>query len=359
MYKGKRMVTALLALILGLYVASPAVRAQEPVVKPQAEEQVAQLRKAGQRQAEVRTGMISQGSLVYKEKERGAQIYAADFLILKEKLDTIPDTLFEPACYTHAHQWEYRDVSGKTHTRHCEACGDGFDLVRAHKAERREECVFSHDGTEYFGIRYTCVCGYQWEQEKAHTLFFETVGEEGHRSRCRLDGTKFCPGYEPFWEEHYAYYYEPCEDGRHHEKICMDCGYRGEEECFFSLPDVDDEGESSSGGRCWCGNIEKPDVEIGDENTDTETDEENMETMPGEEKPGEESGEENTDAESGEENTDTSAGDEEVETEPEAENVDEKPEEGKAEEMMDGSPNMESEESRPNAEAGLADRAGR
>ena len=345
MYKGKWMVTALLALILGLYVSSSTVQAQEPVRNSQAEgkEQTVQRRNALQRQTGTHTGMLSQGSLVYREKEHGAQIYAADFLILKEKLDTIPDTLFEPACYTHAHQWEYRDVNGKTHTRHCESCGNGFDLVRAHKAERKEECVFSHDGAEYFGIRYTCVCGYQWEQEKTHTLFFETAGEEGHRSRCRLDGTKFCPGYELFWEEHYAYYYEPCEDGRHHEKICMDCGYRGEEECCFSLPDVDTEGESggntSSDGRCWCGNIEKPDVDIGDENTDTETNEENMETVPGEEKPDEESGGENTDEESGEEDTNTGAGDEEVEVETEEENADEKPEEDKADaEMIEGSP---------------------
>lgn len=351
MHKGKRIVTALLVLVLGLYVASPTVRAQEPVVNPQAEEkeQEAQLWKADQRQTGLQTGMLSQGSLVYKEEEHSVQIYAADFLILKEKLDTIPDMLFEPACYTHVHQWEYRDVNGKTHTRHCESCGKGFDLVRAHKAEQMEECVFSHDGAEYFGIRYTCVCGYQWELEKTHTLFFETVGEEGHRSRCRLDGTKFCPGYEPLQEEHYAYYYEPCEDGCHHEKICMDCGYRGEEECFFSLPDAEGEDESGSDSsrRCWCGNIEKPDVDIGDEKTDTETDKKNTETMPGEE---------NMDTESGEEYTNTESGDEEVGVEPKEESVDEEPEEGKVNaEMVDGSPNMEPEESRPNAEAGQAD----
>lgn len=363
MHKRKWMVMALLALILGLYVAPTTARAQEPVMNPQAEEkeQAVQLWKADQRQTGVQTGMLSQGSLVYKEEEHGVQIYAADFLILKEKLDTIPDMLFEPACYTHVHQWEYRDVNEKTHTRHCESCGNGLDLVRTHKAERREECVFSHDGAEYFGIRYTCACGYQWEQEKTHTLFFETMGEDGHRIRCRLDGTKFCPGYEPFCEEHYAYYYEPCEDGCHHEKICMDCGYRGEEECFFSLPDAEDEDESGSGDsdssrRCWCGNIEKLDVDIGDENTDTETDEENTETMPGEEKPDEESGEENTDEESGEKDIDTEAGDEEVEVETEEENADEKSEEDKTDaEMVDGSPNTEPEESGPNEKAGQAD----
>lgn len=303
------MAAALLALVLGLCTLTPTVRAAE-----------AQSEESGQPAAW--TGLSSRGSLVYREEEKGAQIYAADFLLLRDRLNTIPDTVFEPACYTHTHRWEYLHVNGETHTRHCESCGDAFDLVDQHRAERRESCTLSYQGAEYPGIRCTCVCGYQWECEEAHTLLFEAVDETSHRSRCCLEGTPFCAGYEPVTEEHYAFHYIPCEDGRHHERICMDCGHRGEEECSFILSDADSGEEDDSGGdetdseendggtgsentggddgsgvrRCWCGNIEKLDadaeregVEIGEENPDTKPEEKEM--------PGDETGEKNVAAE--------------------------------------------------------------
>lgn len=259
--KRRRVAAAFLTLAIGLCMAAPTVRAEE---------------------------LSSQGNLNFRDKEKSAQIYAADFLLLKNRLDTIPDTVFDPDCYTHTHRWEYHSVNEKTHTRHCESCGDTFDLVAPHKAERTENCTLTYDGAEYPGIRYTCICGYQWEHEKTHTLFFEAAGETGHRSRCRLDGTKFCPGYEPVLEEHYAYYYTPCEDGCHHERICMDCGYRDVEQCCFNLPETPDSGEGSGdagtgedkGGMryCWCGNAEKPDASAENENAETVTDEETTET---------------------------------------------------------------------------------
>ena len=318
-----RIRTALLALTLGLCTAAPAVRAEaaqttgtEQAVQAaesaavagtnavQATESDSATQADGAQTAKLaatRTDLSSRGSLVYQQGEKGAHIYAADFFLLRDRLDTIPDTVFEPACYTHTHQWEYRDIDEKTHTRHCDSCGSAFDLVSAHKADRRENCSIAYDGEEYPGIRYTCACGYQWELEETHTPFFEAVGESGHRSGCLLDGTKFCPGYEPVTEEHYAYYYRPCADGSHHEKICMDCGYSTEEECCFDLFDTDGDwdsddedsgngsesgendsgsedgsdtgtdvdsgtgsngennGEQNHGGlRCRCGNIEKP-----------------------------------------------------------------------------------------------------
>lgn len=267
----------LLALVLGLCALTPTVQAEEM----HAEE-------SGQLAAW--TGLSSQGNLVYREAEKGAQIYASDFLLLRNMLDTIPDMVYEPACYTHTHRWAYINVNGETHTRHCEFCGNAFDLVGAHRAERKENCTLSYDGAEYPGIRYTCTCGYQWEREETHALLFESVDETCHRNRCRLDGTPFCPGYEPVTEEHYAYHYIPCEDGLHHMRVCVDCGYRAEEECCFSLPDPNSGGENGSaentdGGsirRCWCGNTEKADAdaESGEDSSDTETDgeDENPET---------------------------------------------------------------------------------
>lgn len=309
---------ALLALVLGVCMLTTTVRAEEM-----------QTEEAGQTAAW--TGLASRGSLVYREEEKGAQIYAADFLLLRDRLDTIPDTVFEPACYAHTHRWKYLHVNGETHTRHCESCGDAFDLVSAHRAKQRENSTLSHEGVEYPGIRYTCACGYQWEREEAHTLLFEAVDETCHRSRCCLEGTPFCQGYEPVTEEHYAYQYIPCEDGRHHERVCADCGYRDEEECSFSLSDTDS-GEDDNGGdendsegnsdetgsknaggdgvngsrRCWCGNVEQSDIgvesrggsygtENGDGNSEADTAENNPDIEIADESEGVEIGEENPD----------------------------------------------------------------
>lgn len=296
---------ALLAAVFGLGAASLTAHA-EPMERAETELSTNPHVSETGRSA-VWTGLSSRGSLVYGKEEQGARIYAADFLLLRDRLDTIPDVVFDPVCYTHTHQWEYLDVNGETHTRHCKSCGNAFDLISAHKANQWESCTLSHGGAKYPGIRYTCICGYQWEREETHTLYFEAVDKTSHRSRCRLDGTKCCPGYESVMEEHYAYHYVPCGDGCHHEKICMDCGYRDVEECCFSLPDMDSSGEDggngSSGRRCWCGNVEKADsgTETGDEDVDEET------------------RGENTDAEDEGENMETESGDENVEAEPEQE----------------------------------------
>ncbi len=340
--KRKGIFAALLALILGLGVAAPAVRAEE--------KQAAEPKQASAQPPEQLIsweGLSSRGSLVYRQEEEGAQIYAADFLLLRDRLGIIPDTVFEPACYAHNHQWEYLDTNGETHTRHCSICGHAFDLVSIHKAERRETCSLFHEGTTYPGIRYTCVCGYQWECEKAHTLFFESVDEAGHRSGCRLNGTGFCPGYEPVTEEHYAYCYNSCGDGRHHEKICLDCGYQSEEACSFTLLDSDGEendsgesGEDDSGGndgvrRCWCGNVE--------------TGEGNAGIGTGEDHPAGETASDPSGTESGDESEGTQTGENPSGTEPGEETADEEP--GMASEMPDEEPGMASE--MPDEEPGM------
>ncbi len=295
--KRRGIATVLVALFSGLCTAALTVRAQEP-------EQVVEAR-----QTVVRTGLSSQGSLVYEGNDMGARIYAADFLLLKDRMGTIPDTVFEPGSYTQPYSLEPS---------------------------------FAYD---------THACGYQTQQEEAHTLFFEAVDATVHQSRCRMEGTGLCPGYEPVVEEHYAYFYEPCEDGCHHEKICMDCGYREEEDCCFSLPVEHDGGENgggdSNGGRCcWCGNMEKPGTEAGVEDGDAKGGDNNADTG---------AGDDDTDAETGNENMDAGPGIEET-TDPEAE---EESPDGRTE---DESQNTETEEEIPETErekeeTGQADQA--
>lgn len=294
----------LLALVFGLCTLTPTVRAEGLPTEESG-------------QPATWTGLSSKGNLVYREAENGAQIYASDFLLLRNMLDTIPNMVYEPACYTHTHRWEYIHVNGETHTRHCEFCGNAFDLVDAHRAARKESCTLSYNGAEYPGTRYTCACGYQWEQEKTHTLLFESVDETCHRNKCRLDGTPFCLGYEPVTEEHYAYHYIPCGDGRHHVRVCVDCGYRAEEECRFGLSDPgsggESDGENSSAGntggdgirRCWCGNTEKADSESGENSSDTETGDSTTGANPENNYPDTETGSEGEDSETGEEKPST------------------------------------------------------
>jgi len=209
--------------------------------------------------------------------------------------------------------------------------------VSAHKTELHESCSLHHEGAEYPGIRYTCVCGYQWEREEAHTPCFKAVDAASHKNECRLNGTEFCPGYEPITEEHYAYRYNPCKDGRRHERICMDCGYQSEEACCFTLLDADNDGESASetgsencrgGRRCWCGNMETSNAETGEA---AETPNSNVES-------------ENPEAEAEPENP-------KAETEPENPNTEAKPENPEAETELEN-PKMKTESENPKAEAG-------
>lgn len=215
--------------------------------------------------------MSSRGAIVYQDNGEKAEIYAADLLILKEKLDTIPDEVFSPSYYAHTHQWEYRNVNDRTHTKHCKKCGDAYNLTNAHQAVREEDCTITSGGKEYSGRRYSCECGRQWVQEAAHALVFEPVDENCHVSRCVLEEEGYCRGYEPVLEEHYAYYYLPNPDGAHHKKICFDCAYQVEESCDFTLVSWDEEIEPDPSVRyCECGNsrqIEESDT------TEPETDE--------------------------------------------------------------------------------------
>jgi len=203
------------------------------------------------------SALSSRGSIIYQQDGKEAALYAEDLFLLEDRLSTIPEDIFDPACYTHTHQWEYRDINEKTHTRHCAACGSAYDLMAAHTARQGEDDPIVLDDKTYPGRRYTCICGYQWVREASHELIFEAVDETNHRIRCALDATGYCRGYEPVEEEHYAYTYVPCQDGMHHKIICIDCGYTvGEEDCSFTAKPDPDEGDDRDPALlyCECGN---------------------------------------------------------------------------------------------------------
>ena len=155
--------------------------------------------------------LAARGNLLYQDEDGKAGIYESDFLILDEKMSVDSTEAFGPDYYTHTHLWEYRDVNERTHTRHCAICGDEYDLVQNHKAESEEDCTIFAAEREVPGRRF--LCAYRWEREAAHELTFDMVDETCHRSRCLLDGTAYCPGYEPVEEEHFAYYHTWDETG--------------------------------------------------------------------------------------------------------------------------------------------------
>lgn len=206
---------------------------------------------------------VSRGSLIYEDGKGKTAWCAEDLLLISEKLSSIPERCYDPARYTHDHNWVYRDINDKMHTRHCDGCGTAYDITNTHKAVREERCVIPHGEGSYSGRNYICECGWQWVRETGHTLLFEPVDAVSHTSRCVLDGTVYCQGYEPVTEEHYAYYYVPGEDGIHHEKVCLDCGWREEEMCCFSQENPEgEETEPDENLRwCVCGNREKQEEE--------------------------------------------------------------------------------------------------
>lgn len=225
--------------------------------------------------------LASHGNFIYENSGRNGERlewYAEDLLLLKEKLSTIPEQCFDPACYTHEHCFVYRDITENTHTKHCEECGAAFDSISAHAAVREERCTISHGGKEYLGRKFICECGWQWMRETGHTLLYEPSDAVNHTVRCALDGSAYCQGYEPVTEEHYAYYYVPDEEGMRHEKVCLDCGYREEEACSFSLEKPPLQGDAEDGNAeddqtgqdavyrwCVCGNCrntKRDDAEI-------------------------------------------------------------------------------------------------
>lgn len=191
--------------------------------------------------AETGSASVSHGNLIYVGSQGSASLYAADIRMLEEKISTIPERCFDPVCYAHTHNWEYCRINERTHTRHCADCGEANDLTSPHRADSWERNTIIYKGKSYPGKRFTCACGYQWSMEMSHTLIYEAVNEVNHRSRCALDGTPYCSGCEPSFEEHYAWYYEMDEDGFHHERICFDCGFRMEEVCSFGEADEDED----------------------------------------------------------------------------------------------------------------------
>lgn len=191
-------------------------------------------------QAKATQTLVSHGNLIYEDARGSVSLYAADILLLEEKLSSVPERCFDPVCYAHTHNWEYRSINERTHTRHCAECGDTNDLTDVHRAVRTQSDTILHEGKSYPGRCFICACGYQWRMELTHTMTYEVVDAVSHRGRCELDTTAYCRGYEPSVEEHYAWYYEMGEDDLHHVKICFDCEYRVEEACRFEEAEGDE-----------------------------------------------------------------------------------------------------------------------
>lgn len=116
-------------------------------------------------------------------------------------------------------------------------------------------------------------------RETGHTLSYHPLDAVNHTIRCALDGSAFCQGYEPVTEEHYAYYYVPDDEGTRHWKVCIDCGYRAEEACSFSLEkpplredaeDVNTDETQQDADRRWCVCGNSRDMKQEDGETDIE-----------------------------------------------------------------------------------------
>lgn len=216
--------------------------------------------------AEERT-LASSGNIVYREDGREVAFYMEDLSLLRDKISTIPADVFAPGRYANARRQKDRRVNRENPVQYYEICDSEYDRICSHTAVREEETTITWHGKNYPGRRYTCDCGYQWVSEVSHTIVYDAVDSDSHRSRCELDGTEFCKGYEPVTEEHCDYRYEICQDGIHHRKICVDCGYCiAEEACSFTV-NVEAGGEDDRDPSllyCECGNGKRPE-EVGHE----------------------------------------------------------------------------------------------
>lgn len=200
----------------------------------------------------------SYGSIVYKDANGSVGIYAEDIALLQEKLASIPDEIFDPILYSHAHVWEYLDVTDQGHTKHCAICGSKYDVVSNHIETEAKECTISYNGKMYQGYEKICECGYKWEEESYHNLIYTPKDETYHTISCALEGTSHCSGLDISDAPHMMIL-QPV-DTLHHQNICGDCGYQGTiEECVFKIvEDMNEEidPEETEGLRkyCECGN---------------------------------------------------------------------------------------------------------
>lgn len=211
----------------------------------------------------------SYGSIIYEDANGSVRIYADDIALLQEKLASIPDEIFDPVLYSHAHVWEYVNVTDQGHTKHCAICGSKYDVVSNHMEAEAKECAISYNGEIYQGYEKICECGYKWEEESYHHLIYVQKDETYHTISCALEGTSYCSGVDISDAPH-VMILQPV-DALHHQNICGDCGYQGTiEECVFEVvEDMDEELdlEETEGLRkyCACGNyLLEPETDVTD-----------------------------------------------------------------------------------------------
>lgn len=203
----------------------------------------------------------SHGSIIYEDQNGSVKIYAEDIELLQEKLASIPDEIFDPVLYSHAHVWEYRDVTNQSHTKHCAICGSKYDVTNEHSEARAKDCIITASGgREYPGYEKTCECGYAWVEESSHTIVCTPKDGTYHTQSCALEGTPYCKGMEAVDLIHMITLLPT--DQTHHQKNCFECGYQGDiEECIF---EIEEDEEESAGGEEPIPSLDEPD------GTDTE-----------------------------------------------------------------------------------------
>ena len=203
------------------------------------------------------SGIKSVGNIVYQSRAGSVELYAEDIALLQEKLNSVPDEIFNPILYSHMHSWEYIDITAKRHTKHCAGCGSSHDIIEEHQAAKTNNCMISYDGEEYIGRAKVCDCGYEWKEEMYHNLVYDSKDDGTHTVSCALSGTEYCNGMSPMEEEHSMVLYAT--DESHHLASCSSCGFTGqEEECVFDeeiTVDSDDETSDPEVRKyCKCGN---------------------------------------------------------------------------------------------------------
>lgn len=201
---------------------------------------------------ETGSSIKSSGNIIYKSGAGSVELYAEDIALLQERLASIPEGIFDPVVYSHAHEWVYTNIGKSTHTKHCDGCGPSYDVVNQHEAVTTM-CKITRSGVEYLGYTKKCPCGYTWIEEAYHNLIHIPKDTMLHTLTCALEGTSYCSGFGVIDEEHMNTLHP--DDDTHHHSVCTYCDFAGEiKECVF-MDEVNDDGEVTGRKYCECGNI--------------------------------------------------------------------------------------------------------
>lgn len=177
---------------------------------------------------------VSVGNITYRDGSGVLALYGEDIALLEGKIASIKGGQYDPAVYSHIHQWKYIDVNGQTHTRHCDLCGAVYDTINVHTASTKEPCTISQKEATYDGYRYQCECGYQWKKEVSHNLIYAFVDENGHTVSCALNGSAYCNGMTEHVKEHNFDITPDSDNSGYHICICSLCGYSKSEPCDYT-----------------------------------------------------------------------------------------------------------------------------